>query len=548
VTVHIIADHSEVDEICCAAGVWKNNLVADEVPGKTGSDQRIVELGRTFVDADDFYDREVSSSFLPSSTNEDEGIQMQIDWQTDNFLLTSITAYRAFESFDIIDAVFTDADGLIKVNDSEQSSFSQELRISNEYDNFNYVLGLFYFEQDIDLNSSLEVGGELGYLVQDLFPPLVLPTSFPGGAGALDVSAQEHTSYAVFGQFDYSLSEAFLLTAGLRWTNEEKDLVNTFTQDASPCSVFVCGPAVFADPGWGFWLFPPLTPRDDADETIDDDQITGTIKLSWFLNDATMIYASYGTGYKSGGTNTDRIDQSLDILFDAETSEAYEIGMKADFPDQAMRLNVAIHRTDTDDLQTISFQGTGFALDNAGIAETYGAEVDLYWQATDTLNLTLGYAYNHAEYADFENGPCWVGTPWHTGLPDPGQNPDGVTCDRSGGQLAGNPENVLVLSGTQDFSISSNLSGFVHGDYSYTDSRMTDLNNDPVKNNGSYALLNLRAGLIFEQWDAELTLWGRNVLDEEYVTTIADTVVQDGSYIAYPLEPATWGITAKKHF
>lgn len=541
-SIHIIADHSEVDEVCCGAGIWKNNLVADDIPGKTGTDQRILELGGTVLDGNDFYDRKIGTTFLPESSNEDQGISMQIDWQTENFLVTSITAYRDFESFDRIDADFSDVEALIKINDAEQSQFSQELRISNEYDNFNYVVGLFYFEQDIDLHSSLEVGDDITYLIQDINPILIaVPGAFPGGTGALDVSAQEHQSFAVFGQMDYSLSEDFLLTAGLRWTKEDKDLSNTFTQDAPE-------PFVIGEPGWGFWFFAPLTPRDDVDETIDDDQITGTVKLSWFMNDATMFYASYGTGYKAGGINSDRISAAADVVFDAETSESYEIGMKADFPDQALRVNIALHMTDTDDLQTVSFQGTGFVLDNAGVAETYGMEADIYWQATDNLNLTLGYAYNHAEYAEFEEGPCWIGTPWHTGIDDPSLNPDGNTCNRSGGDLSSNPENVLVLTGNQNFNISSNITGFIYGEYIYTDSRMTDLNNDPVKRDGSYALVNLRTGLYFEQWDAELTLWGRNILDEEYTTTIADAVVQDGNFTSYPAEPMTWGITAKKHF
>ncbi len=541
-SIHIVADRSEVDEICCGAGIWKNNLVADDIPGKTGTDLRIQQLGGTVFDGDDFYDREIGTTSQPVSTNEDQGISIQIDWQSDSFLLTSITAYRDFESFDKIDSDFSDADGLTKVNDAEQSQFSQELRISREYDDFNYVLGLFYFEQDIDLNSSLIVGDDLTFLLQDLG---VFGTAFPGGSSALDVSAQEHRSFAVFGQFDYKLTDDLVLTAGLRWTKEDKDLSNTFVQDASSCFPFEC---FLFDPGWGFWFFPPLTPRGDVDETIDDDQITGTLKLSWFMDDETMFYASYGTGYKAGGINADRISDTLDTVFDAETSESYEIGMKADFPDQALRINVAVHKTDTEELQTISFQGTGFALDNAGVAETYGAEVDIYWQATESLNLTLGYAYNHAEYAEFENGPCWVGTPWHTGIPDPGTNPDGVTCDRSGDPVSSNPENVLVFSGNQNFNVSDNITGFVYGEYIHTDKRMTDLNNDPVKEDGSYVLVNLRTGLYFEQWDAELTLWGRNVFDEEYTTTIADNVVQDGSFISYPTEPMTWGITAKKHF
>jgi len=547
-TIQIIADQSEVDEVCCGVGIWKNNLAADDVPGKFGTDVRIQELGGTVLDAADWEDYEVSSSFLPESSNEDGGISMQIDWQGDNFLLTSITGYRTYEAFDKGDVDFSDVDGVIRINNADQSAFSQELRISHAYEQFNYVVGLFYFEQDLESVVDTIVGDDLQYLVQDLNPVLaVFPGAFPGGTGGRNVGEQEHQSYAIFGQFDYSLTESWLLTAGLRWTNEDKDLKNTFTEDASSCDPNIC---FQLDPGYGFWAFPDLTPRDDVDETIDDDRITGTVKLSWFMNDLTMFYASYGTGYKSGGVNVDRVDQNIDVLFDAETSEAYELGMKAEFPDQALRLNVAIHLTDTDDLQTISFQGAGFALDNAGVAETYGIEIDAFWQATETLRLSAAYAYNHAEYAEFEEGPCWVGTPWHTGQPDPGDPDPGVqgNCDRSGGDLSGNPENALVLTGNQEFSLGGDLTGFVYGEYIFTDSRMTDLNNDPVKEDGSFELVNLRAGLIFEQWDAELVLWGRNVFDERYATTIADKVVQDGNFIAYPNESATWGITAKKHF
>jgi outer membrane receptor protein involved in Fe transport len=77
---------------------------------------------------------------------------------------------------------------------------------------------------------------------------------------------------------------------------------------------------------------------------------------------------------------------------------------------------------------------------------------------------------------------------------------------------------------------------------------MTDVNNDPEKLDGSYTEVNLRAGLNFEQWDASLTLWGRNITDAEYTGTIADAPAQDGRFNSYYVEPATWGITAKKHF
>jgi iron complex outermembrane recepter protein len=223
------------------------------------------------------------------------------------------------------------------------------------------------------------------------------------------------------------------------------------------------------------------------------------------------------------------------------------LGMKTEFPEQALRVNVALHKTDTDDLQTISFQGTGFALDNAGTAETYGGELDLLWLPTQSTTLTLGYAYNHAEYAEFENGPCWTGTPWQTSEPDPKDNGD-TTCDRSGGRVSGNPENSVATTLNQQLRIADNIGAFLHGEYIWVDERMTDVNNDPEKLDGSYDLVNLRAGLVYEPWATTLTFWGRNVFDSESTNTIADAVIQDGRFIAYYNEPATWGISLRKDF
>ncbi len=536
--VRVIADISEVDETCCIAGTYKNNLVATDLPPgtppKTGSDQTLVDLGGTLIDEDDFYDYTSALSFLPSSESTDEGISVQIDWVPNELEYTSITSYRRFETNDYIDADFSDLDVLQRDDQLEQTQFSQEFRVNYVGDRLNFVTGLYYFRSELEGSSQLYVGEDTTPFVG------AFGEAFPAGTGSLNISEQEHDSFAIFGQFDYSFTDALVLTAGMRWTKEEKQLKNTFTQDASDA-------LDFSSPGWGFWLFPPLAPRDDVDTSLDDDRPTGTIKLSWFATESTMFYASYGTGYKSGGTNTDRIEASLPILFDAETSESAELGMKAEFPDQGLRLNVALHKTEVDDLQTIAFVGNGFALLNAGKADTYGAEVEATWQATDTLSFNLGYAYNKADFEDFDNGVCWTATPWHTDQPDPGDNGDG-SCDRNGGRVAGNPENFLTLSANKDFNISSDMDLFLYGEYIYTGDTMTDTNNDPLKYQDAYSLVNLRAGLRYHPWDAELVAWGRNVFDEEYLATIYDMVIQDGKLGAYYREPSTFGVTLRKHF
>jgi len=540
-TLRFIGDHSKVDEYCCAVGNWENNFFTPNPPpsGKTGTDTIVRDqLGGTVLPGKDFYDYKVSTSFKPESQNTDEGVSLQADWQTDYFLVTSITAYRAHDSYDNIDADFYDIDALIRTNDVDQDQYSQELRISDQGDKLSYVAGLYYYLQNLDTTSDTLIGPDAATLVG---VGGLSPDPLPPG-NALNVADQKHTSYAIFGQADYNVTEQFIVTAGLRWTFEDKDMTNTFTQNgASPTDV------PFSAAGWAYWLFDPVTPTPNVNEDIDDNKVTGTFKLSWWMDELIMFYASYGTGYKSGGINTDRIDETIDTVFEPETSESYELGMKSEFPEQALRLNVALHKTDTDDLQTISFQGTGFALDNAGTADTYGGEVDLLWLPTDNTTITVGYAYNHAEYSDFQNGPCWVGTPWQTGQPDPDDNGDG-TCDRSGGMVSGNPENVLSLSANQQFQITEGYGAFLYGEYTYIDERMTDVNNDPEKMDGSYNVINLRGGILFERYETTLTLWGRNVFDAQATSTIADAVAQDGRFIAYYQEPATWGISVRKDF
>lgn len=532
-SIRVIADRSMVDEICCAALTYKNNETGAN--GAVGRDATIAALGGTVLRGEDFYDHKTALSFAPESKNTDQGLSVQVDYDlTDTMTLTSISAYRAFDSYDEIDVDFSDIDALTKINDSEQNSFSQEVRLNWIEESFTLVTGLFYFNQDLNNDSSLHTGVDTAALaLGNVNAPQAF---FPADGFAIDNIEQEHKSWAAFAQTDIFLGD-WTLTLGARYSDEQKEMAAQYRE-------------VNAGPGYAF--FPPIAPRppenpDIERANIDDDRITGTIKVTWNAADDALFYVSYGTGYKSGGTNTDRISPAFPTTFDAETSKSFEVGMKAEFPEQALRLNVAIHKTKVDDLQTIAFQGDGFLLSNAGVADTYGTEIEATWQPAERTRIIASYAYTIADFDDFAGGPCWVGTPFHTGAPDPGDQGNGA-CDRSGGRIAGNPEQFLALNARQGFMIADDIEAFILGEFVYTGDIMTDTNNDPLKAQPSYNLLNLRAGLDFIDHDAQLTLWGRNVLDEEYLSTIFDVPIQDGRMGAYAREPATYGITFRKNF
>jgi outer membrane receptor protein involved in Fe transport len=563
-TVHVIADYAELDELCCGSTVWYDNnridqrLFADNLD--IGSDSFLEGKGGTFISQSRVFDDVQAHSINPESSSEDVGISAQIDWNIEDYTVTSITAYREFDSTDLIDADFTDLDALTDNNIAEQSQFSQELRLTYIGEDFNYVVGANYFRQTLDSTSTLDFGEETelfafysqGFGVDTLTTDALAGSFFDPNGFASDVNEQTHESWAVFAQGDYNLTDALVLTAGIRYSDENKELSTLYTDSGGAFLGFTSG------------RFDPTNRRDDVDETITDEQVTGTLKLSWFATDDIMLYGSYSTGYKAGGTNTDRINTAFPQVFDAETSSSIELGMKAEFPDQGLRLNVAIYQSDIDDQQVGSFAGDSFNVQNADV-DTYGGEIEILWQATESTTINAAYAKTIADFDKFEKGNCWTVTPFRTGVADPGakiQEADGsvrlpVTeaesfdptfCDRSGGRLADNPEDSLILGIRQEFNISDSILAFGLLEYSYKGDSFINASNDPLTLQDSYNTVNLRLGMLFEDYQTEITLWGRNVTDEEYLATSFDSVLQTGKQGAYIREPATYGITFNKKF
>ena len=564
ISVRVIADYSAIDEVCCAALVVQDNLRPVALPADAiayaGSDEVVRALGGTVFTGDQFYDYKTGQSFLPLAENEDGGVSVIVKWDLEAFLLTSITGYRSFESHDNADVDASDLDLLNTAAKANQSAWSQELRISGESQMSSYVAGLYYFSQDLNNYSTVEVGEHINDLFSHSFvyfagtngqfplgeiPSFPLPSLplFPPNSGAKNAMQQDHEAYAIFGQADYHLTDSVMFTSGLRYTHEDKKLFGVFTQGSAPeFTDNVIAPPYVLD------QFYALAPQAPIDESLSDGEVTGTVKLTWFRDDTAMLYASYATGYKSGGTNTDRINPALDYVFDPETSAAFEIGMKSDFPDQALRLNLALHMTDYRDSQINTLGPDGWALQNAGKIDTWGGELELTWLPTDSLTVTGAYTRTEGTIKEWENDACWIAAQFHTGQPDRGDSTVGknaTACDRSGDDLAFNPD-FFLLTANQIFDVSEGTNGFVLLEYSRV-GQATISSQDPFLQAPSYELLNLTLGFELEKYDSTIMLWGRNVLDEKSRMVGYDPIGAEGRVVATPREPATYGITLRKN-
>jgi outer membrane receptor protein involved in Fe transport len=618
--MRVILDYAEIDEICCVGTTRVDSVFsrAGLAAGQAinGPDALLLQMGRT-VYTDQNYsgllpplpnlisaewdEYRTAVNHLPVSTNEDRGISVEFNKDIGDMKLTSVTAYRAFDTFDFIDADFTDTAIAERTNIAEQTSISQELRLSGEFgESSTWVVGGYYFSQDIKSNtvtvggSDLQTYSDLGLLASGsplsmtditnavtgislatggLIPPGA--GGFPAGAFANDDVQQEHDSFALFSQVDWVLSDAVTLTLGARYTDETKDINSIYTQTNPGTAIpnltdigttlvlfqlYAAGliPAppdltpllAVAQPneGWAAWTIAAFSPRSNVLETLKDDQVTGTAKLSWYLNDNMMAYASYATGFKAGGTNADRIFPLFSQLFDAEKSKSAEIGIKGDLGDR-FRMALAFYQTDFEDFQANSFTGTGFNLQNAGDMQIQGLEFEWTWALFDNTNISGFYAYNAGEYETFIQGTCWDAAPFHTLMPDSGEfDPVTETCNRSGEDIPYNPEERINIGITQTFPMGNN-DMFIRAEYSHQSDFTTDGDNDPLTRQDSFGILNVRLGMNIDSWNSTITLWGRNVTDERYYTGSFDPPLLDtGRTNSYPSEPATYGITFRKNW
>ena len=551
---------------------------------------------------------------------EDYGISGELNWEVNGVTITSITAFREYESFNDTDADQNAFESIKTADDvSEQTTFSQELRIAGSIgERIEYVAGAYYFRETLKNERTLEWGQDmflqgggalteaqllalgaipgfieptaLGLLLDAdpsndaLFVPTAIANAdaycaaalsatytprcgsftFPDGSLARDFFDQEQTSWAVFAQADYSITDQLIATVGLRYNDEVKETTVQFLEengaDATPVSFAVFGPTS------------PLVPNEDI--TFEDTTVTGTAKLTYFWTDEIMTYVSYGRGYKAGGTNIERISPinqavlaqelfgvggtgviTTDAVlaapreFQPEVVKSWEIGMKGDFLDNRLRVNVAAYTSKFEDFQADSFLGNAFVLVNAGALSVDGVEVDVTAAPTDWLTLTLGGAWTDAVYDSFERAPCDQ-TPYGGGdiglLVGSALAP--AFCDKSGERVPGTPEYVFTGSARVERPVFNDVLGYGQIDFNWNDDTPFGQDADPEKARDSYALVNARIGINLGNDRLDVSLWGRNVFDEDYVVGTFNAVGREGSLTAYHTDPRTYGITVRTKF
>ena len=418
--LRVIVDAAQSDEECCAALTLvegATGTVVRGIPALFGIQGLI-----TPVDPES-YDVAISPNRDFKEETEDFGVSAELNWDIPWGRLTSISAYRDFEATRNQDIDFSGLDRAYREDYKNGfETFSQEIRLQGEYGILNWLVGAFYVDETATLTDTVRFGAMSAAYVDNLVaglsaPPTALgfpvqvfgsiPDGTPFGApGAVpsiyslanpalaatyltdpvegdglnnDDFETETQSFALFTHNEVSITPDLILTLGLRYNNEDKDVTGNLNSVAPACDELntpgvlqaaaqglIAAPASAALAGPAFLLAcnPAVNTQGNGlfEGSSSEEEWTGTANLSYRFVQDIMVYGGYTRGYKAGGYNLDRssffyntfspllptpdIDQ---LRFEPEFVDAYEIGAKAGHPrwsgyDQCCGLSARDHR------------------------------------------------------------------------------------------------------------------------------------------------------------------------------------------------------------
>ena len=425
---------------------------------------------------------EINHNLIGGNDLEIDTFVGEFNLQMDTGILTGIASYREL-TYDSS----TDFDGSpitlfhFPDNHEEQEQQTFELRYAGSYsDNIDYVVGISYFDQEMFVGERRDFG------VADI-------------AGVVELS---HDSIGIFAELDYSITDKTKITLGARWTEESKDVIfnaiGSCEKDFSSCS----------GPNSGL----------SVDGTFDD--TTPKVAITHALNEDVNIYASFTQGFRSGtfDARARTVDSFLNSKPGPEEVTSIELGMKSTFNDGKVLLNIALFQADYDDIQKLALEecevdivtcpsGRIQRLINAAKATIEGIEIETRINLTDQFSIEGSLGYTDAGFDEFLGFDA-----------DGVRGYDPVTDPAAAAALKFErvPELTYNIMANYFQPLSNGAELDFRVSYSYTDDFTNDALGTKAIITDSYGLLDASVSYTFAQSGLKLTVFGKNITDEDY--------------------------------
>jgi iron complex outermembrane receptor protein len=405
-----------------------------------------------------------------------------------------------------------------------------------------YIVGAWYQDSNLATQQYSPFSNQLAHFFGGVIlgvPGFLLPPEEVGGVGMdRHMPSRDQSAWSLYGQLTWNINDRWRLIGDVRYTEETQKGIgqafpSIFPNEVDP--VHVDRQYLFHNNQYEFY------------QTRKDESFDPALRLQWDANDNTMMYIGYAKGSKAGGlkANDGTLGDQLiaacadptfcqtyvgqdsvtpdDMIagltlaqgnavfdYEDEEGESFEIGAKMTLADGAATLNIALYTMTFENLQTSSYDGTRFIIQNAASADIDGFEIEGTWQATQNLRILAGLAYVDATYADFPGGQCII-TPDHEllneGCVDGEENLAGFRLERSP-EWEGNLALLWHSDISSNVQLLANLSMYYSSDY------FVRQDFDPHGRQKSFTKWDARVALGFADGRWEVGITGRNLSDE----------------------------------
>lgn len=422
----------------------------------------------------------IQNDVLGLGDREIQEYALKIDYEFDFATITSITSLISVEEFFFEDLDFLAAPILTADQALDTRSISEELRISSDAGSFRWMLGAHFLETDRDLVTFVDLVGVARIAAGNL--------------------KDNNNAWALFGNVSYDLTDTIEASIGLRYDHDRREQTD-----------FILGGLVNRQ------SFHELQPK---------------VSISWQATDELLLYASYGSGFRSGGFNS---TNTFGRQYASEVVRSSEFGVKSTLLDGRLILNAAAFYSDFENLQQYVLDAsTGAqAIVTIPSADIYGLELESQFQISPSARIfaSLGLQNSNigAELIGFD--PLAVGYP--------------ANFTVIGNEIPLVYSWSYVVGGQYRIPLGADTSLTLRGDYSGRGGNYWEANNLDRQN--STHIVNARATLSHR--NIEVAVWAQNLLDEDFFEEFisrefAGTITDAG----FPGRPRRYGVTATFRF
>lgn len=461
---------------------------------------------------------------LQRSTGEQGGASAHLQWQLADHTLTSITAWRMWNFRPRSDFDFTPLDIQRQLHfEVSQEQLSTELRFASpSQERVAYQLGVFLWGQNLRSTFVAAYGEDAADFAQPGLPSRALE-----GFEVQTIGEPRTRSAAAFGHLNWRIADRTTLSAGMRWTVEEKEALIQRTSSGGAALM----PTDVAAQTLRTRLGAPAT----AEPELDEDFTSGLLTLSQQIGASTTAYLSAARGAKSGGLNIAIVPAGVDQVLDPEIATSFEAGVKQRWPNASLDLSIfnmdieGYHATVREPLR-----GAGF-LANAGEVRTRGAELEAAYRPIPALQLSLTAGYADAEFTSFPAADC------------PPETVGRTTCDVTGSRVPGAPPWTVNVGAAYSVAAGRDLEAYIAADWLHAAAYRIELSSYTQMDD--YDVVNARIGARQRESRWETWLWVRNALDEDYYTTLSvGGSFNSGMTFGLLGDPRTYGVTVRLSF